>query len=101
HGVPDPQVPDTFADGADHAGKIPSQDVGKFRLLVVADAHLPIGAIDAGSDDIDHHFARPGGRIGKIAVLQDLRPAMWSNEGFFLVFFSLRYPQRRSDRSME
>src|SRR5262249_61871028 len=75
HGVADPQVLDTFADGADHAGKIAAQDIGKFRLLVVANAHLPVGAVDAGRDDIDHNLSWRAGRVGKIAVLQDLGPA--------------------------
>src|SRR5262249_18390460 len=101
HGVAEPKILDTRADGADHAGKIPPQDIGKFRLLVVADAHLPIGAVDAGGDDIDHHFARPGGRIGEIAVLQDLDPAMSFNESCFHLFSYLRGPQRRINRSME
>src|SRR5262249_58722145 len=92
---------DPRADGVDRAEKTPPQDIGKFRLLVVADAHLPIGAVDAGGDDIDHHFARPGGRIGEIAVLQDLGPAMSFNESCFHLVLDLRDPQQRVDGSIE
>src|SRR5215471_304259 len=95
HGVAEAQILDAFADGADHAGKIAAQDIGKFHLLVVANAHLPIGAVDAGSDDIDHHLAWRGGRVGEIAVLQDLRPAVSFNEScFHLVLASLFLPPR-------
>src|SRR5262249_56452813 len=87
-------------DGADHAGKIAPQEIGKLRLLVVADAHLPVGAVDAGSDDIDHHLAWSGGRVGKVAVLQDLGPAVSFNESCFHLVLYLRDPQRRVDRSL-
>src|SRR6516225_4950190 len=100
HGVADPQVLDTFADGADHAGKIAPQDIGKFRLLVVADADLPIGAVDAGSDDIDHHLAWRGGRVEKVTVLQDLGPAVSFNESCFHLVPYLHDPQRRVDGSL-
>jgi hypothetical protein len=69
HGVAEAKILDAFADGADHAGKIAPQDIGKLRLLVVADTHLPIGTVDAGSEYIDHHLAWSGGRIREIAVL--------------------------------
>ncbi len=74
------KVGDAFADGADHAGEVPTQDEWKLRLLMLADAHLPIGAVDAGGHHIDHHFARPGDRIRPFAVLQDFRTAILLNE---------------------
>src|SRR5262249_37615473 len=74
------EIGDAFADGADHAGKIPPQSERKLRLLVLADAHLPVGAVDAGGDHIDHHLARPGNGIRQVPVFQDLRPAVLLNE---------------------
>src|SRR5262245_51180158 len=74
------EIGDAFADGADHAGKIPPQSERKLRLLVLADAHLPVAAIDAGGDHIDDHLARPGNRIRQVAVFQDLGPAVLLNE---------------------
>ena len=74
------KVGDAFADGADHAGEIPTQDEWKLRLFMLADAHLPIGAVHAGRHHIDHHFARPGDRIRPIAVLQDIGAAILLNE---------------------
>ena len=90
HGVPETKILNAFADGADHAGKIAPQDIGKLRLLVVADAHLPIGAVDAGSEYIDHHLARSGGRIREIAIFQDLGPAVSFNESCFHPVLYLR-----------
>src|SRR5262249_4417357 len=100
HGVAEAQILNARADGADHAGKIAPQDIGKFRLLVVADAHLPIGAVDAGSDDIDHHLAGSGGRVGKGTGLQDIGPAGSFNESCFHLVPYLRDAYRRVDRSM-
>src|SRR5262245_2364777 len=77
------EISDAFADGADHAGKIPPQSERKLRLLVLADAHLPVRAVDAGGDHIDDHLARPGNGIRQVAILQDLRPAILLNESCF------------------
>src|SRR5262249_28843543 len=99
-GVAEAKILNARADGADHAGKIAPQDIGKLRLLVVANAHLPIGTVDAGSDDIDHHLAWRGDRVGKVAVLQDLGPAVSFNESCFHLVPYLHDPQRRVDRSM-
>src|SRR5262249_39928809 len=72
------------ADSPNHAGKIPSQDVGKPRLPVrLAGAHLPVGAVDAGGDGVDHHLVWSGRRIGQFAILQDLRSAMLHDEDSF------------------
>jgi hypothetical protein len=80
HLIADAKIRDAFADRADHAGKIPPQHIGELRLAIVADAHLPIGAVDAGGVDVDDHLARCGDRVGEIAILQDFRPAVAFNE---------------------
>ncbi len=69
------EILDAFADGADHAGKIPPQDQWKLPLLVLARAHLPVGGVDAGGDHVHDHLARPGDGIRQIAVLHHVQPA--------------------------
>jgi hypothetical protein len=71
---------DAFADGADHAGKISVQDRWKLRMFILADAHLPTGAVDAGGNHIDDYPARPGDGVRQIVVLQDFGPAILFNE---------------------
>jgi len=46
-------------------------------------AHLPIRAVDAGGDNIDHDLAGRGHGIGHIAEFQDIRPAVPFDEGCF------------------
>ena len=84
HRVADAQIADAVAERADHSGEIPPQDIGKLRLpMRLAGAHLPVGAVDAGRQHVDHHLARLGRGIGQVAVAQDLRPAMLLNEDGF------------------
>jgi hypothetical protein len=40
----------------------------------VTGAHLPINAVDAGGEDVNHDLARSGDRIGQVATLQHFRP---------------------------
>ena len=75
HLVADLEVLHARTDGAHHAGEIAAQDHGERGLLVVAGRHLRIGAVDARGHGVDDDLARPGDRIGKIAVLQDFRSA--------------------------
>ena len=67
-------MPDARSKSAStRAGKIAPQDQGKRRRFpIVIGAHLPIRAVDAGGKGIDDDLARAGGRIRKVAVLQDL-----------------------------
>src|SRR4029078_2206549 len=62
------------------AGEVPTKDEWNLRLLILADAHLPIGAVDAGRHHIDHHLARRGDRVRPIAVFQDIGAAILLNE---------------------
>src|SRR5262245_19681925 len=73
HRVAQRNVLDAVAYGADRPRKIASRDQGKFRVLVFAEADLPIRRVDARGSDVDENFARAGYRIGQMAVLQDLR----------------------------
>jgi hypothetical protein len=74
------KICDAFTDGAGYAGIISAQGKWKLRLLVLADALLPIGAVNAGGNHFDDHFARSGDRIWQIDVLQDFGPAILFNE---------------------
>ena len=80
HGVPNLEVGDPLADGADHAGKIAPEDQWKLRLLILAGAHLPIGGIDAGGMHIDDDLARPRDGIRQLAILQLARSAISLNK---------------------
>ena len=53
------EVGDACADRAHLSRKIPPKDVGERAELVVAGPHLPVGAVDAGGDDVDHSSDRP------------------------------------------
>src|SRR3984957_6278850 len=68
------------ADRRDHAGEIPAEAERKRRLLVVAGAPLPVGAVDARGVHVDHDLAGLGHRIGQVAVLQDFGPAEFFDE---------------------
>src|SRR5580704_11011269 len=49
------------ADGADHAGKIPTRNLRKFDIgmaRIFAAAKLPVGGVDGGGMDVDDHLAR-------------------------------------------
>ena len=59
HRVADLEVGDALAERADGAGEIPPQHVRKLQRAVVAAAHLPVGAVDGRSHDVDHDIARP------------------------------------------
>jgi hypothetical protein len=80
HSISHLEIRHAFADGADQAGKIATQGEWKLRLLVLADAHLPVGTVDAGGDHVDDHLAWCGDRIRQVAVLQDLGPAKLLDE---------------------
>ena len=78
------QVADAIADGRNHAGEIPSEDVGEVRDLTgFAVAHLPVRAVDAGGDDVDHHLAGFGDGIQHVAAFENLRPAVTLDVGSF------------------
>src|SRR5262245_25457596 len=76
-------IPDAFARRTDHPGKIAPWDQRKLRMLVFAEAYLPIRRVDARSDNIDDNLARTGRRIGKLAVLKHVRSTIAFNEGCF------------------
>src|SRR5882757_684470 len=82
--IADTQVCDASPDSRDDTGEVASENVGKpgkqarFTLT-----HLPVRAIDAGGDDIDHDLARCRHRIRHLAELQNFRPAMSFDEGSF------------------
>src|SRR5262245_19811760 len=74
------EILDAFAYGADHPGKIAPWDQWKLRMLVFAEAHLPIRRVDARGENIDGNVARTSHRIGKLAVLEHVRSAILLNE---------------------
>src|ERR1019366_93200 len=78
HGVADFEVSDARTDLADEAGKVAAENVRKVIQFIAAlsDAHLVIGAIDAGRVNIDYRLAGAGHRIRGIAIVQHLRPAV-------------------------
>ena len=53
------------------------------KLARFALAHLPVRAIDAGGDDIDHDLAGCRYGIRHIAEFQNIRPAVPFDEGCF------------------
>src|SRR6188472_144126 len=75
HFIADAQILDAFAHRTHHAGEIAAQDQGKLLLTVVASAHLPVGAVDACGKRVDDNLTWSSGRVGKIAVFDNLRPA--------------------------
>jgi hypothetical protein len=79
---------DPGAHGADHAGKIPPQHVGKLRRPVgLAGTHLPVGAVDAGGKHVDDDLAGLGDRVRHVAIGEDFGPAMLVDvNGFHRVF---------------
>ena len=60
HRITQRDVLDAFAYGADRPRKITSRDQGKFRVLVFAEADLPIRRVDTRGSDVDDNFARTG-----------------------------------------
>jgi hypothetical protein len=50
------------------------------KLFILADAHLPIGAVNASGNHIDDHLDRPGDWVRQIAVLQDFGPTILFNK---------------------
>src|SRR5262249_48782006 len=80
HRIPSLEIGDSFADGADHAGKIAAEDQWKFRLLILAGAHLPIGGIDAGGMHVDDHLVRLRNATRQVAHSPLSRSATSLNE---------------------
>ena len=77
HRVTDGEVGDTRADCADHAREVAAQDMREAQIGAPASQpHFVIGRVDAGRMNVDHHLARPGGRVRRLSVAQHLRPAM-------------------------
>ncbi len=82
--IADTEVPDTFPNRRNDTGEIPSKNVGEFRKLArFALAHLPVRAVDAGGDNIDHDLAGCGHRIRHLAEFQNFRSAVSFDEGSF------------------
>src|SRR5471032_1248914 len=78
------QVADTLANCRNDPGEIPSENVGESSKPVrFALTHLPVRAIDAGGDNINHDLAGCGHRVRHLAEFQNFRPAMPFNEGSF------------------
>src|SRR5712672_2164544 len=65
----------TVTNGTDDAGEIPPEPQWKLRLLVLPEAYLPVGGIEARGEHVDDHFAWRGHGIGQVAINQDFRPA--------------------------
>jgi hypothetical protein len=77
HLVADTQIRNACAYGGNHAGKIPPENVGEMRQLTgLALAHLPVRAVDAGGNDIDHDLAGRGDRIRHLTEFEDFRSAV-------------------------
>src|SRR5258708_14799816 len=88
--IADAADPDPPASGRNDTGEIPSENVGEPRKLTrFALTHLPVRAIDAGGDDIDHDLAGCRHGIRHLAELQNFRSAVPFDEGFFLCCSSL------------
>ena len=83
HFIADLEVRDTRADRADHAGEVAPQHQRELGIVVFAGGDLSVGGIDARGVGIDDDLARPGGRIGQIAIGQDLRSAEFLDIGSF------------------
>ena len=49
-------------------------------MLVFTEAHLPIGRVHAGGNDVDDNLAQTDYRIREIAVLEDFRSTVPFNE---------------------
>src|SRR6516164_9241238 len=82
--VANTQVSDTIPNRRNDAGEIPSEDVGETRNLTrFALTHLPVRAVDAGGDNIDHHFAGCSYGIRHLAEFENLRSAVSFDEGSF------------------
>src|SRR5436190_21997155 len=84
HLIADAQVGDAFAERADHAGEIATEDQRKRRrLAVVVRAYLPVRAVEARREDIDDDLPRPRGWVRKVAVFDDLGSAELFDVGSF------------------
>ncbi len=84
HFVADTEVRNPFPDRRNDAGEIPPQNIRKMRKLTgLAFPHLPIRAVDAGCNDIDHDLARLRRGIRHLAEFQDLgRTVALHEDGF-------------------
>ena len=77
HRVTAGEVGDTRPDLTDHTREVAAQDMREPHIGATASqAHFVIGRVDAGRMNVDHHLARPGGRVRRVSVAQHLQPAM-------------------------
>ena len=84
HLIADTEVADTLSNCRNDTGEIPSKNVGESRKLArFALAHLPVGAVDAGGDNINHDLVGCGHGIRHLAEFQNFRPAVPLDEGSF------------------
>ncbi len=82
--VADAKVGDAFADGRNHAGEIAAENIGKARQLPrFAVAHLPVRAVDARRDDVDHDLAGHSDRVRHVAVFENVGSAVPFDVGCF------------------
>jgi hypothetical protein len=72
HRISGAKINDAFSKGADHAGKVASENERKFGRAVMAESHLPIGGVDTRRSHIDDHFSRASDGIRQIAKLNNL-----------------------------
>src|SRR5262249_1445661 len=80
HRIADRNIADARAGRADHSGKVAPEHIGEVGLRIgLPSAHLPVGAVDAGTVNVDHDLARLRPRVGQIAVLELLWPAVSLN----------------------
>src|SRR5882757_4124705 len=78
------QVLDPVPDSGNDAGEIAAENVGEPRELArLALAHLPVGAVDAGGDDVDHDLAGCSHGIRHLAEFQNVRSTVAFDEGGF------------------
>src|SRR5262252_5076913 len=84
HRIADRNIADARAGRADHPGKVAPEHIGEVGLRIgLPSAQLPVGAVDAGSVNVDHDLARLRHRVGQIAVLELLWTAVSLNEDRF------------------